>query len=67
MRAWETLSMDQAPLKIIDGDRGKAYPKQADFADHGHCLFLSAANVTSGGFDFSACQFITEQKDEQLR
>jgi len=34
---------------------------------HKSCLFLSAANVTRRGFDFSECQFITEQKDEVLR
>jgi type I restriction enzyme S subunit len=30
-------------------------------------LFLSATNVTSSGFDFSEGQFISEQKDEELR
>ena len=29
-----------APFDIIDGDRGKNYPKQDDFSDAGHCLFL---------------------------
>jgi type I restriction enzyme S subunit len=56
-----------APFEIIDGDRGKNYPKQHEFSDAGYCLFLSATNVTSNGFDFSQCQFITEQKDNVLR
>jgi type I restriction enzyme S subunit len=56
-----------APFEIIDGDRGKAYPKQGDFHSSGHCLFLSAANVTKTGFNFAECQFIDEQKDTQLR
>src|SRR5438034_936916 len=64
---WEELPLGQAPLQIIDGDRGKAYPKHRDFSDDGYCLFLSAANVTSAGFDFSVSQFISEQKDDQLR
>ncbi len=58
---------ENAPFEIIDGDRGKNYPKQNDFSDSGHCLFLSATNVTKSGFEFSECQFITEQKDEVLR
>lgn len=56
-----------APFDIIDGDRGKNYPKQNEFASEGHCLFLSATNVTKSGFDFSDCQFISEQKDAALR
>ena len=66
-RSWEEVPFGQAPLRIIDGDRGKAYPKHGDFSDEGYCLFLSASNVTSSGFDFSECQFISEQKDEELR
>lgn len=56
-----------APFDIIDGDRGKNYPNQNEFASEGHCLFLSATNVTKSGFDFSDCQFISEQKDAALR
>ena len=53
--------------EIIDGDRGKNYPKQEDFFDEEYCLFLNAKNVTSHGFDFSECMFITKEKDEALR
>ncbi len=56
----------EAPFEIIDGDRGKNYPKQSDFLDSGHCLFLSATNVTKTGFDFSSCLFIDEKKDAAL-
>ena len=56
-----------APFDIIDGDRGRNYPKQDDFSDDGHCLFLNANNVTQNGFNFSTCQFITEHKDNALR
>ncbi|MBI9082794.1 MAG: restriction endonuclease subunit S [Desulfobacterales bacterium] len=65
---WADLTdFESAPFEIIDGDRGKNYPKQNEFSDFGHCLFLSATNVTRIGFEFSTCQFITEQKDELLR
>ncbi len=66
-QGWDEFPLGQAPLQIIDGDRGKAYPKHGEFSDDGYCLFLSATNVTSSGFDFSECQFISEQKDEELR
>ena len=51
---------------IIDGDRGKNYPKQDEFSEAGHCLFLNAKNVTATGFSFENCMFITEEKDNAL-
>lgn len=53
--------------EIIDGDRGKNYPKQEDFFEEEYCLFLNAKNVTNHGFDFSECMFVTKEKDESLR
>ena len=38
-----------AICQIIDGDRGKNYPKQEEFSDSGFCLFLNAKNVTAQG------------------
>ncbi len=64
---WTVSMLSDAPLEIIDGDRGINYPKQADFHSIGHCLFLNAGNVTSTGFDFSDCAFITAEKDAILR
>ena len=52
---------------IIDGDRGKNYPKAEDILDSGYCLFLNAKNVTQKGFDFESCNFITREKDDALR
>ncbi len=51
---------------IIDGDRGKNYPKQDEFTDTGYCLFLNAKNVTAEGFSFENCMYITEDKDNAL-
>ena len=42
-----------AICQIIDGDRGKNYPKQEEFSDSGFCLFLNAKNVTAQGFSLS--------------
>ena len=51
---------------IIDGDRGKNYPKQDEFSDTGYCLFLNAKNVTATGFSFENLMFITKEKDTAL-
>lgn len=62
----ETKSMTEV-CDIIDGDRGKNYPTADEFSDEGYCLFLNAKNVTSTGFNFDACMFVTKEKDEILR
>ena len=63
---WET-KISELPIEIIDGDRGKNYPKNNELLDRGDCLFLSAKNVTANGFNFNQCQFITAEKDALLR
>lgn len=52
---------------IIDGDRGRNYPTANDFYEDEYCLFLNAKNVTSNGFSFGSCMFITKEKDQCLR
>lgn len=63
---WDYIRFGKA-IDIIDGDRGVNYPKQEEFYPDGDCLFLNAGNVTSKGFDFSACSYITKEKDSILR
>ena len=53
--------------EIIDGDRGKNYPKQDEFYPQGYCLFLNTGNVTKEGLVFEENQFIIKEKDEALR
>ena len=53
--------------EIIDGDRGKNYPKNNELTSSGYCLFLSAANVTKSGLQFINNSFITKEKDALLR
>ena len=64
---WPTVTWADAPLTIMDGDRGANYPSQNDFSPAGHCLFLNTGNVTTDGFNFSNCAFITAEKDSALR
>lgn len=53
-------------VEFIDGDRGKNYPTFDEFTSSGYCLFLNASNVTSTGFNFDTCMFITKEKDEVM-
>lgn len=64
---WVVSTLADAGVRIIDGDRGKEYPKAEDYLDHGYCLFLNAKNVTRSGFSFRDCQFISEDKHKKLR
>lgn len=65
--AFNLARLDELSVSLIDGDRGKNYPKQADFKDSGYCLFLSAKNVTRNGFKFEETAFISQERDELLR
>ena len=67
MGEWKECKLAEAPLEILDGDRGKNYPSQDEFKASGYCLFLSTKNVRTDGFDFSECQFISKERDELLR
>ena len=63
---WKSVALADAPVEIIDGDRGKNYPKQHDFLEAGFCLFLNAGNVTADGFNFSTCAFVSSDRDQRL-
>ena len=64
--AWELSTFDDA-LTLIDGDRGPNYPKQSDYQESGHCLFLSTKNVRKFGFEFDDVVFISEEKHKKIR
>ncbi|MCK5506989.1 MAG: restriction endonuclease subunit S [Desulfobacterales bacterium] len=67
MSEWEECKLGDASFEIIDGDRGKNYPKKDEFFENGYCLFLNTKNVTTNGFEFTELNFITKEKDELLR
>ena len=66
MSEWKKVKLGDV-CQIIDGDRGKNYPKNHEFSGSGYCLFLNTGNVTKEGFSFANNQFITKEKDELLR
>ena len=49
-------------IEIIDGDRGKNYPKSSEFTEQGYCLFLNTSNVRKGYFNFNKCDFVSKKK-----
>lgn len=67
IEGWEETTIGDAPFQIIDGDRGKTYPKKSEFEPEGYCLFLNTKNVTASGFVFDDLNFITEERDQLLR
>lgn len=62
---WEQRELDEL-VDVLDGDRGKNYPKAVDFEVQGHTLFLSASNVTNEGFSFKNNQYITKEKSDSM-
>lgn len=65
--SWEMRTLESLSIDVIDGDRGKNYPKKSEMEPNGYCLFLSAKNVTKTGFKFDEKNFITQEKHETLR
>ncbi|MDN7125212.1 restriction endonuclease subunit S [Pseudidiomarina sp. 1APP75-32.1] len=64
---WQVIHLGFEGLQLLDGDRGKNYPKSTDFSDSGFCLFLSAKNITKRGLELKELQFISEEKHNSLR
>lgn len=64
---WDARAIADLPIDIIDGDRGINYPKKNEFEKQGFCLFLNTKNVPGEHFDFSECDFISEERDQILR
>lgn len=64
--SWEYKKITEV-YQIIDGDRGKNYPKSEELFEKEYCLFLNTGNVTKNGFNFEKKVFITKEKDEILK
>ena len=67
MSEWKFLTLKEAELEFIDGDRGINYPKKSELLLEGDCVFLNTGNVRQNSFDFSNLDFITKEKDNLLR
>ena len=67
MSEWKFLTLKEAELEFIDGDRGINYPKKSELLLEGDCVFLNTGNVRQNSFDFSNLDYITKEKDNLLR
>lgn len=69
MVAYKTIKTleDGNIIQIIDGDRGKNYPKNDELLEQGFCVFLNTGNIRDNTFDFENVNYITEAKDHLLR
>lgn len=63
---WKEFYLEDL-FNVIDGDRGEKYPSKDEIFDEGYCVFLNAKNITKNGFDFNHIQYISEEKDKELR
>lgn len=63
---WQVSDVRDTGISVIDGDRGKHYPTKAELNVAGFCLFLNTGNIKNDAFNFSNCDFITENKDARL-
>ncbi len=66
-KEWETRTIEQLPIAILDGDRGSNYPNESQLFDDGYCVFLNNKNIKDGTFDLSSAQYITKERDALLR
>jgi len=64
---FEKKKISDLNIKLIDGDRGKNYPKNHEIKNRGYCLFLNAKNVTANDFNFTELNYISFEKDQSLR
>ena len=66
MSLLQQFKFGELPIDIIDGDRGKNYPKKSDFMVEG-VPFLNSAAINNGRFDFKLSNYITEEKYSLIR
>ncbi len=52
--------------KLINGDRGKNYPSQADITDDGEIPFVNAGHLNGRNIDFREMNYISQDKYDKL-
>lgn len=51
---------------LINGDRGKNYPSQADITEEGEIPFVNAGHLNGRNIDFGDMNYISQEKYEKL-
>nr|WP_223231730.1 restriction endonuclease subunit S [Pseudoalteromonas distincta] len=60
------FKIEDAPIKISDGNYSGKYPKASEFLDSG-IPFLSGYNIVNGVVDEKNCKFISEELHKELK
>lgn len=64
--SWPLVKVEDAPIKISDGNYSGKYPKASEFLDSG-IPFLSGYNIVNGVVDEKNCKFISEKLHGELK
>ncbi|MCF2650052.1 MULTISPECIES: restriction endonuclease subunit S [Niallia] len=64
---WTVKSLEELNINIIDGDRGKNYPKKDELTSTGYCPFLNNKNLIGDKISLNDCEFISKERDSLLR
>ncbi|PLR94846.1 restriction endonuclease subunit S [Bacillus sp. T33-2] len=64
---WKQITIESSKIELIDGDRGKNYPKKNEMFEKGHTLFLNNKNIINDYLDVSTGEYISVEKDKVLR
>jgi type I restriction enzyme, S subunit len=61
------LKLEDTNIEIIDGDRGKQYPKKNELLNEGYCAFFNNKNITGDKISLEEVDYVTKEKDQLLR
>jgi type I restriction enzyme S subunit len=59
---WKIQNFSMLNILIVDGDRGKNYPKKSEYQAKGYCLFLGADNIHQEGISLESKIFIPKNR-----
>ena len=65
--SWKLIGIGETDIEIIDGDRGKNYPKSNELLESGYCPFFNNKNLIGDKINLNEVNYITKDKDEKLR
>jgi len=66
-KEWKEKKIEETNLKIIDGDRGKNYPKKSELLNYGYCVFLNNKNLLDDKISLGKSDYISKKRDSVLK
>lgn len=64
--AWQKVRIENAPIKIIDGDRSSNYPKENELFKEGEYIFLNSHNINNNKLVFKSNNYISKEKYDSI-